>query len=978
MIVTGRFGGAPLSPEAINKEGTGSMKCRACESPNRPGARFCHRCSAPLSPSCIGCGAPLTTAGELCPTCRTERIPEPIAEELFVDEDPSQAPGGAAEIPLSARKTSYTGRASVLETLQNAYEHASSEGELRFVLLVGEPGMGKSRTLKELARRLKTDHPDTRLLVGGGERGAVRFGPFAQLLAARFGLVPNESTDESRDKIIAEIGEVMPATKVTEVAHLLAHLMGLSFPDSPVVEPLVDTPSQLEARTFIALRRFLDADAAEGPLVLCLENLELCGAETVNLLNYLAAGLRPSPILIAGTARASLFDRHPNFGEGEGDLTRVDLAALSEGEAIELWQKLTEPLETAPAELDAHVVKLGSSPRAIYELVHYLLESGIITGAGTSAWKVDARRLADMTLPETHESLVAARVQMMPESDRDVLEKASVIGESFWLDAVVSLLRVDSLSGADPDGPTLSAIAAAGDHTRTHVAKVLARLAHREWLVESPHSMVAGEREFRFAYPHLWSSVYDSVSDERRRRYHKLVAQWLELRPGGRSPLSQEDVAAHLELAGEQRAAAVRYRRAADAARRHFGNDLAIRLYARALSCLGEADLAARIHLWHDLGSVYELVGDYEAALGGFERMLRLAWVCASRTKAAVAFNKMGRVWRRKGDLKLALEYLERGHELFEQARDGRGIAGSLDDIGQVLYLLGRYDEAFVKVTAGLNLRGKGGDARSIAHSLSNLGNIQKDRGNVAAAQKCHEEALVLRREAGDRSGVISSHNNLAVLSYERGDYEEASKGWEQALHEAEDIGALPLQALALCNLGELALVRERLEEARVRLEEGLDLAEEVDDRRLQVEATRNLALLEQHAGDNVRARELAFHAHEVAASAGLREFEGKSLLTLGEVLGGVLFDADKTDEFVAEDSGEMPRAETFFARGVDLLREIGNDAELAKGLESFGRYKIEHGDTGGGKAMLKEALEIFSRLGAPQANEVRRTLGSV
>ena len=145
--------------------------------------------------------------------------------------------------------------------------------------------------------------------------------------------------------------------------------------------------------------------------------------------------------------------------------------------------------------------------------------------------------------------------------------------------------------------------------------------------------------------------------------------------------------------------AAACYRRAADAARAKFINEKAIRLYARALTCLGEDDLAARIHLWHDLGSVYELKGDFEAALGAFERMLRLAWVVASRTKAAVAFNKMGRVWRRKGDLKLALEYLKRGQELFEQAGDARGIAGSFDDIGRVHYLIGNYDEAFEEVT---------------------------------------------------------------------------------------------------------------------------------------------------------------------------------------------------------------------------------------------------------------------------------------
>ena len=87
----------------------------------------------------------------------------------------------------------------------------------------------------------------------------------------------------------------------------------------------------------------------------------------------------------------------------------------------------------------------------------------------------------------------------------------------------------------------------------------------------------------------------------------------------------------------------------------------------RALACIAEHDHATRIHLWHDLGSIYELIGDFEAALGAFERMLRLSWVAASKTKAAVAFNKMGRVWRRKGDLKLALGGLFDPSELIDR-----------------------------------------------------------------------------------------------------------------------------------------------------------------------------------------------------------------------------------------------------------------------------------------------------------------------
>ena len=279
----------------------------------------------------------------------------------------------------------------------------------------------------------------------------------------------------------------------------------------------------------------------------------------------------------------------------------------------------------------------------------------------------------------------------MAAGERDLLEKAAACGEAFWLDAVVMLVRAAAVysatagGSADPDGPTLGEVAAAGDRTRAEVEAALAELGRRGLVVEQPHSSIPGEREYRFAYPPWWEIVYDGIDGAARSRYHKLVAQWLELRPTGRGEEEQEEIGRHLERAGDGDGASLRYRRAGDAARARYFNDKAVRLYDAALNCLGQGDLASRIHLWHDLGSVFQLKGEFDSALKAFERMLRLAWVVASRTKAAVAFNKMGRVYRQKGELPMALEYLERGLELFEQAGDTRGIAGSLDDIGQVL-----------------------------------------------------------------------------------------------------------------------------------------------------------------------------------------------------------------------------------------------------------------------------------------------------
>ncbi|MBL4635561.1 MAG: tetratricopeptide repeat protein, partial [Kofleriaceae bacterium] len=633
-------------------------------------------------------------------------------------------------------------------------------------------------------------------------------------------------------------------------------------------------------------------------------------------------------------------------------------------------------VKNLPDSLTRHAAKLGGSPRAIFELVRYLLESKVIV-RDKMAWRADQLQLTKTPLPKSHGDLVAARIRTMSAKDRGILHQAAIVGETFWLDSVVALLRAEKFATQDPDGPTLGEIAQAGDQTKTTVMSSLNRLLNLKWLIEIDESSKAGEREYRFGYPLLWSRVYDDCKPTTRETGHIRTAQWLELRPNGLAPAAQEAIGRHLELAGDARGASRRYRRAADHARKNFFNDKAIRLYSHALSCLGQADQAARIHLWHDLGSVYELRGDYDAAIGGFERMLRLAWMCASRTKAAVAFNKMGRVWRNKGDLKLSLDYLSRGLQLFEQAGDERGIAGSLDDIGRVHYLLGNFEEAYAKVTAGLKKRGKGGDPRSIASSLSTLGNIQRARGFLDECLSCHSESLELRQQSGDRAGIAASHNNLAVVAYEMGEMSKAREGWEQALKEAEDIGALPLQAHALVNLGEMAIMEQHYEEARGRLSESCSIASDLAERRLEVEATRNMARLEHLLGNSKEARAHAHKAHTIASDSGLRDYEGRALLTLAEVFANTIFDATQTDDAQTAD-GRESTAEGYFKQGIDVMRAIGNDAELAKGLESYGRYKIEQSETEVGRQLLNEALKIYLRLDLPQQTDVMKILKAI
>lgn len=975
------------------------MHCAACDQANRPGARACKRCKSALPSSCAACGtrlppSPVPSPG-LCLTCRSERLavgtgvddePEDVSEMVTIIEpgapvEPTEGPAEPTAVTGATFELSppLIGREAELARLLALLGGVITRREGAFVSLVGPAGVGKSRLLAEVFQAARAEHPELTVLHGSGAGlGHVPHGPIVRALAARFGVVASDGPAAALDKITAGVGEAMPAAKVLEVAHLLAHLMRVDVPGSPVVGPLADAPQQLEMRTFLALKRLLAAWAERGPLVICIDDLDRAGAEVVNLLNYLVAGLGSAPVLVLAAARPALSQVHPSFGQGERPAENVLLSPLPPEAAEALLEALCKQAGGAPAPLRAHARLLGGSPRALVELVRLLLDLSVIhRDFAAEAWQLDGEALTRTSLPRDHATILVRRLEQLALPERALLEKAAVVGDVFWLDAVVALSRIEQLGTGDPQGATLDG--SGTDRTRRAVAHLLDKLVEREWLVEQDTS-IAGEREFRFAYPPLPQVIYDAQDDTARRRHHRLVAQWLELRPEGRGEEAQEDIGRHLDRAGDGEGAAARYRRAADAARARYFNGKALRLYAHALECVGDGDLAARIHLWHDLGSVHELKGDFEQALAAFETMLRLSWLTAARAKAAVAYNKIGRVYRRKGDLRAALEHLTRGRELFEQTGDLRGFASSLDDLGQVLQLEGRYEEAFDHFTRALNLRGRMGDQRSIAHSLSNLGILQKNRGRFPEAENCHREALQLRRATGDRAGCVLSLNNLGVLAYHRGDHDGAKRLWEQALGEAEEIGALPLIALALANLGELALTTRRPDEARRRLGDAIALARELDDRRLLSEATRNLSLLELEAGDTAKARELAAHAHELAESSGLRDYVGRALLALGQVHGATIFDdLESTGERAFTSAAPLPaRPEGFFERGIELFRSVGNDSELARGLERYGRFKLERGEVPAGRALLEEAAAIFSRLGMKAGEDVRRVIGEL
>src|SRR5690606_33122964 len=177
------------------------------------------------------------------------------------------------------------------------------------------------------------------------------------------------------------------------------------------------------------------------------------------------------------------------------------------------------------------------------------------------------------------------------------------------------------------------------DPTRRRVLEIVAELVERDYLLElgTEDSTIPGDAELVFKHNLERELIARSTDPERLARYHRLAAQWLETKLGGRSEEQLEFLAQLYERGGDRRRAAHCYLAGGDKARARYANQEAVELYTRGLAMLERHDALARAAALHNLGDVLDLVGRTDEALEQFREMLHQAWLFDDQAKAGAA-----------------------------------------------------------------------------------------------------------------------------------------------------------------------------------------------------------------------------------------------------------------------------------------------------------------------------------------------------
>jgi len=859
--------------------------------------------------------------------------------------------------PPRVVRSKLVGRADALATLRDVVARAVDFQAPQLVTIVGNQGTGKTRLINELIGELREGDRKTRVIHGAAERDgngkSIRLSAMASVLRDRFELTPNPD-ETSRLRFSHEIKTVMGSDQIGEILYFLGALVGLEFVPTPFLKAVTESPKQHGELARTALRRFIELDAAQSPLVLVLDDLQWADDDTLAMIADLATNVSGSPMVILSAARPEMLVRSGGWGEGATDHTRIDLRNLEQDDAEVMFRNLLSRVRDIPEDTAQTAVEMtGGNPAFIEQLVRLFMDNGTIDTSGP-VWRLDPDKAADTELPISIEEAIEARIAALENEERDLLEKAAVFGNVFWVSAVIALSRLEQPMPEHVPSP-LELEWGEGEDVRRRISDLVSILADRDYLLplDGEDSSIPGDVEIVFKHNLERELISRSTESGRLARYYLAAAQWLESKLSTLRDEQLEFLATLYERGGDQRRAARCYLQGGDRARARYSPEEARGLYEKGLAMLAAADAPARMDALHNLGDVLEQAGKTDDATQYFAEMLQLAWRYDNLNKAGAAYSRLARGQRRLGKYDAAMDYLRRAQGLFERSRDDRGIASTLDDMGRVHWLRGGYSQALDFHRQALTIRRALGDRRSIALSLANIGRVHHDSGNFKAAIAQFREALDLRRDIGDLVGIVQSLCDLGGVQSEDGNHDAALELLGEARALALEIGDKLALADVLSRTGEVKGAMGRGGEAVKDLSDAKALASGLGDRVALAVTHQRLAQVQLALG-NLEAADVEAHAAvAVAQAAGLRVHAGSGYRVKAEV---------------AVALGHELQAEDDFRRAVDILAAVKHEVELARAYTGLAGIKERAGKRDEAAKLRSRAHDIFSRLrGAAQ-----------
>jgi len=321
------------------------------------------------------------------------------------------------------------GRDRELRLLLDTYARSSEDRRPHLFTLAGSAGVGKSRLVSEALSALATSGARVvrgRCLPYG--RG-ITYWPLIEILRQDTGITLSDEGDAALVKLDRWLGELLrDDAQRPAIRARLSVMLGFEAPEA--VMP--DTPAdRVERELAWGMRRYLEALAKAAPLIVVVDDLQWAEPAVVGMIEQLVERVSNAPILVICIARPEFLEGRRDWSSGKPNSTTITLDPLSPHDTGTLISELLE-IEALPRELRAQLIaRSAGTPLFCEEFIHMLIDDGRLVREGMS-WRATGA-IEDLQVPQSINAVLAARLDGLPEHERNVLQAASVVGERFQL-----------------------------------------------------------------------------------------------------------------------------------------------------------------------------------------------------------------------------------------------------------------------------------------------------------------------------------------------------------------------------------------------------------------------------------------------------------------------------------------------------------------------------------------------------------------
>jgi tetratricopeptide (TPR) repeat protein len=683
----------------------------------------------------------------------------------------------------------------------------------RGLLLQGPSGVGKAAITEECARSIRSEG-DTVLVGETPEAGGASYAPFRSIFQQLGdGPTPFETITPSNEEMDSEDYQSM---RLSLFYDLYEHLREYA----------------LEV----------------GPTLVVLRDLQWASSGTLDLLSFLLTRLDEAPVSVLGTVNTEHQDEQTDLLDRLGDEQRPvteELFMPIEVQPLDRWE--FEPLvqwhlhaEDVPEDfLDVLHEHTGGNPEYVASVLDHLRETEQLDLA-TDTYPTTTDELS---VPESTQSIIEARIERLDDVHREVLEAAAVVGERASLAVLTGMV-----------GPSESAL--------RPIAEDLVQNALWE---RSDQVTAILSRTYKFRTPLARRAILQELEPEQRARLHATAAEAVLETTLSADRLKEAVAAQHYDQADQPARALESYRDAGLRATKLYNHDEAVDYYERAMELATSLDREERyLDLLEALSRVQYCKGDTSEASLSLKRLLdrtddpeRIQSVTLTRWRMA----------KEQGDLDQAEEYVRSGIEMLgERTSRTCRLWGKL---GVTELRRGNVEKAAPMFEKQEEIA-DGVDKPATNGALNyNRALLARTRGDLQEAIERSQDAVLYYKRAGVPREVASSQMLLGVAHNEKNNNTKAIQAYEASRDQIDEVGNRIFELHLDVNRANCVFARGEWSTALQQYEEVSALTRKLDQQLVLVRTLINRGMIYCYRGELASARDCAEEALSIAASVG-------------------------------------------------------------------------------------------------------------